>query len=198
MRYTLNFRIWHWINAIVVLGLLATVFLRKTFLSWRANSEILFNKLAEMGIEVSAEQAKVLAKSIRAEMWQWHIILGYVLAFLILYRIVLYFQDRSSKKPFSTLTPHKKGVKLLYYLVYFALFFMAISGFGIHFYAELQFTKEFVHELKEFHELAFYVVMFFVPLHIAGVVIAENRDEKGLISSMINGDELPLEITPPS
>ena len=49
MKYTLAFRIWHWLNAIVVLGLLGTVFLRKTFLSWRTNSEILMTKLSEIG-----------------------------------------------------------------------------------------------------------------------------------------------------
>ena len=76
MKYALNFRIWHWLNAAVVLGLLGTVFLRKTFLSWKTNSEILTSKLAEIDIVVTQEQAKVLAKAVRAGMWEWHIILG--------------------------------------------------------------------------------------------------------------------------
>ena len=70
MKYTLKFRIWHWLNAIVVLGLLATFFLRKTFLSWKTNSEIIMTKLSEFGVEITAAQAKVLAKAIRAEMWE--------------------------------------------------------------------------------------------------------------------------------
>ena len=85
MIYSPIFRLWHWFNAFVVLGLLGTVFLRKTFLSWRTNSEILMTKLTEFGVDISAEQAKILAKAIRAGMWEWHIILGYALAFSVLF-----------------------------------------------------------------------------------------------------------------
>jgi len=75
-KWRLDFRIWHWVNATVVLGLLGTVFLRKTFLSWRTNSELLTQKLSEINLEVTEVQAKVLAKDIRAPMREWHIILG--------------------------------------------------------------------------------------------------------------------------
>ncbi|MDO8260706.1 MAG: cytochrome b/b6 domain-containing protein, partial [Candidatus Magasanikbacteria bacterium] len=91
MKYTLKFRIWHWLNAIVILGLLGTVFLRKTFLSYKANAEILMSKLSAMGTDIAVEDAKILAKAIRAGMWEWHIILGYALAFLVIYRIFLFF-----------------------------------------------------------------------------------------------------------
>lgn len=189
MKYTLGFRIWHWLNAIVLLGLLATVFLRKTFLSWRTNSELLMTKLSEIGVEITAEQAKMLAKAVRAGMWEWHIIFGYALIFLILFRIYLHFADSSKKDDFSSLSLHKKGVKALYYLVYATLGFMAISGGVIHFYQELGLSKDFAHDIKEIHELTFYILMVFVPMHLAGLFIAENQDEKGVVSSMINGKE---------
>lgn len=187
MKYSLNFRLWHWLNAVVVIGLLGTVFLRKTFLSWRTNSEILMSKLSGMGIEITAEQAKILAKAVRAGMWEWHIILGYTLAFLVVYRIYLFFNDSTKKEAFSSLSLHKKGVQLLYYLFYATLFFMAASGLVIHFYQELQLTKEFTGDLKELHETVFNFIMFFTVVHIAGVVIADATDEKGLVSTMING-----------
>jgi Ni/Fe-hydrogenase 1 B-type cytochrome subunit len=187
MKYTLSFRIWHWLNAFVVLGLLFTVFLRKTFLSWRTNSEILLNKLADFDITITTEQAKILAKSIRAGMWEWHIVLGYALATLVLYRIYLYFKDTSHKENFSSFSLHKKGVHSLYYLLYATLFFMSISGLAIHFHESLSLTKELTHTIKEIHEAVFNIILIFVPLHIAGVVIAENKDEKGLISTMVNG-----------
>jgi len=187
MKYTLKFRIWHWLNAITVLGLLATFFLRKTFLSWRTNSEILMTKLSEIGIEITAEQAKVLAKAIRAGMWEWHIIFGYVLAFLILYRIYLFFADTSKRESFGSLDHHHKAVRISYYIVYATLIFMSVSGLAIHFYQELNLTKEFAHDIKEIHELLSYVFVFFVPLHIAGLFVAENKDEAGVVSTMING-----------
>ncbi len=187
MKYSLKFRIWHWLNAAVVLGLLGTVFLRKTFLSWRTNSEILMSQLGEMGTEITAAQAKILAKAVRAGMWEWHIILGYALTLLIAYRVYLFFKDDSQKEPFWTLTLHKKGVKSLYYLIYATLLFMSVSGLIIHFYEVLGLTKDMAHDIKEIHELVFNVIMIFVPVHIAGLVIAENSDEQGIISTMVNG-----------
>lgn len=187
MKYTIKFRIWHWLNAIVVLGLLGTVFLRKTFLSWRTNSEILMTELSEIGVEITAAQAKVLAQAIRAGMWEWHIILGYALTFLIIYRLYLFFKDTSQKDSFASLDFHKKAVRVSYYIVYATLLFMVVSGLTIHFYKELEISKDFAASLKDIHELVFNVIMIFVPLHIIGVVVADLRDEKGLVSTMING-----------
>lgn len=187
MKYTLKFRIWHWLNAIVILGLLGTVFLRKTFLSYKANAEILMTKLSDMGTDITIEDAQILAKAIRNVMWEWHIILGYALAFLVLYRICLFFTDKSIKEKFGSLTLHKKAVKISYYVVYAALIFMAASGLVIHFYEALNMSKEFAHDIKELHELVYNVILIFVPLHIAGVVVADAKDEHGLISTMVNG-----------
>jgi Ni,Fe-hydrogenase I cytochrome b subunit len=187
MKYTLKFRLWHWLNAIVVLGLLGTVFLRKTFLSWRTNSEILMTQLSQMGTEITAAQAKILAKAVRAGMWEWHIILGYALSALVLFRIYLFFKDESLKESFSSLSLHKKGVHSLYYVFYATLLFMTVSGLVIHFYQELNLSKELTHNIKEIHELVFNAIMIFTPLHIIGVIIADNTEEKGLISTMVNG-----------
>ena len=189
MKYTLKFRIWHWLNAIVVLGLLGTFFLRKTFLSWRTNSEILVMELSEMGTEITAAQAKVLAKAVRAGMWEWHIILGYALAFLVLYRIYLFFADSSEKVDFNFLDMHHKAVRVSYYVVYAILLFMSVSGLIMYFYQELGMSKDFAHDIKEIHELVAYALAIFVPLHIAGVFVADATDEKGLVSTMINGKE---------
>ncbi|MCK9472676.1 cytochrome b/b6 domain-containing protein [Sulfurimonas sp.] len=187
MKYTVGFRIWHWLNAIVVLGLLGTVFLRKTFLSYKANAEILLSKLSEIGADITIDEAKTIAKVIRDGMWEWHIILGYALAFLILYRSYLFFTDRSKVESFSSLTPHKKAVKISYYVLYATLLFMAISGFFIYFYQELGFSKESADVIKDIHEAAFNIIMIFVVLHIAGVVFADIKEEHGIISTMING-----------
>jgi Ni,Fe-hydrogenase I cytochrome b subunit len=116
-KWRWDFRVWHWLHATVILGLLGTVFLRKTFLSWRTNSELIVQKMGEFDIDVSIEEAKILAKAIRAPMWDWHIILG--------------------------------------------------------------FTREIAHDIKEIPELVFNAILIFVPLHIIGILVAENRDEGG-------------------
>lgn len=187
MKYSTSFRIWHWLNAIVILGILFTVFLRETFLSWKSNSELIMSKLAEIDIIITAEQAKVIAKAIRAGMWEWHIILGYALVALVLFRIFLYFTQSSKKQDFSSLDTHKKAVQISYYLVYGAIFFMGISGLSMYFHEYIGISEDNAHIIKEIHELVFYVILFFVPLHIIGVFVAENKDEAGIVSTMING-----------
>jgi len=192
-KWRLDFRVWHWVHATVILGLLGTVFLRKTFLSWRANSELLTQKLAEIDLAVTEAQAKVLAKAIRAPMWEWHIILGYALAALVVWRIILFFTE-SGKQNYQNLsseTLHKKMVKLGYIGIYAIILFMSISGLVIHFYEELGLLKDTAHDIKEIHELVFNAILIFVPLHIIGVIIAENRDEQDIISDMINGGSKP-------
>jgi len=171
-KWSLNFRLWHWIHAAVILGLLGTVFLRKTFLSWRINSEIIIQKLGEQGVDVTAEEAKMLAKAIRAPMWDWHIILGYGLAALVVWRIALFFTQsgKRSYQNFSKESLHKKAVKLGY--------------------IALGFTKDTVHNIKEVHELLYNALLIFVPLHIAGVIVADATEEKGIVSDMINGGKI--------
>ena len=190
-KWRLDFRVWHWIHATVILGLLGTVFLRKTFLSWRTNSEILSQKLADINMDVTIEQAKVLAKAVRTPMWEWHIILGYALVVLLIWRIALFFTQsgKENYQNFKEKNLHKKMVSLGYIGIYTTLAFMAISGFTIHFYEALGLTKEMAHEIKEIHEFVFNVVLIFVPLHIMGVIIAENRDERGIVSDMIHGGD---------
>ena len=52
MKWSVSFRLWHWLHAAVTLGLLGTVFLCKTFLGWRTNSEILMQRLASFQIDI--------------------------------------------------------------------------------------------------------------------------------------------------
>ena len=188
-KWSLNFRLWHWIHAIVMLGILGTVFLRKTFLSWKINSVILSDKLSGMDLSVTADQAKILAKSIRSPMWEWHILLGYALVALVLWRIALFFTD-SGKQNYKNLKQenlHNILVKVGYIVIYVVILFMTVSGLVIHFYQELGLVKDTVHDIAEIHELVYNALLIFVPLHIVGVFVAENRNEKGILSDMVNG-----------
>lgn len=190
-KWRLDFRLWHWINAAVVLGLLGTVFLRKTFLSWRSNAEILKEKLSGIDIEITADQASILAKAIRAPMWEWHIILGYALSVLLLWRILLFFttSGKLNYQKNQNETLHTKMVKLSYIALYTVLLFMAVTGLTMHFYEPLELTKDTLHDIKELHELVYNAILIFVPLHLIGIIVAEIRDEKGMISDMIHGGE---------
>jgi Ni/Fe-hydrogenase 1 B-type cytochrome subunit len=182
--YSLQLRLWHWLNAVVVLGLLGTFFLRKTFLSWRTNSQLLADKLSEFGVTVTAEQAAALAKAVRAPMWEWHIILGYVFAALVLWRLVMIWREGLGYAPENA---HMAWVYRGYKLLYVIMAFMAVSGILVHLYSDIGLAKETVHDIKELHELVAWSIVAFVVLHIAGVFIADNRDQKGITSKMISG-----------
>ena len=159
-------------------------------MSWRTNSEIIVNQLSSIGVDISSVQAKVIAKAIRSGMWEWHIILGYILMFLIVYRVYLFYKDDSKIDTFSSLNIHKKMVRISYFIFYGVILFMSISGFSIYFHTSIGLSDAFAHDIKEIHEAVYPVIYIFVLLHISGVVIAENRDEKGIVSSMINGEKL--------
>lgn len=190
-KWRMDFRVWHWINAFVIVGLLGTVFLRKTFLSWRTNSELLITKLSEINIDIAPEEAVKLAKAIRAPMWEWHILLGYALAILIVWRMILFFTQsgKENYKNFNEQTLHDKIVKIGYLGVYAIIVFMSITGLLMVFHEELGLLKETVEFLEEGHELAYNVILIFVPAHIIGVVAAELAKDKGIVSAMINGGE---------
>ncbi len=188
-KWSKSFRIWHWLHALVVLSLIGTVLLRKTFLSYKTNSEILIGQLVNMDINITVAQAKTLAKAVRAPMWEWHILLGYALSVLLLIRLLLFF-TQSGRNGFGALGGndlHKKLVSTGYIGIYLVLTFMSMSGLLITFHQDLGLSKAAAHDIKEIHEAIFNVVWIFVVFHIGGLIVAENRDDQGLISDMING-----------
>ena len=189
MKYSLAFRLWHWMNALVVLALVGTVLLRWTLLSKTANAQILSEKLLTMGISITDTQAITLAKSLRVELWQWHITLGFIFAGLLLLRLVLERFHAKEKTPFKELDIHHKAVEVLYCILYVVLTILAATGLLIYFSNDLGFAKDVTHTIKEVHETLYYYVAFFIPLHVVGVFIADATKEKGLVSEMIHGQK---------
>ena len=186
-QWSLCFRVWHWLTAIAIFGLLGTVLLRKTFLSWRANSDLIVTKLSSYGVTITHEQAVSIAKAIRAPMWDWHIILGYVLVALVVSRIILFFTQSGSQNyiDFDTKDLHQKAVSTVYLVFYGIIFIMSISGLILIFEDSLGLGESLEHTIKEIHEFLFNGVWIYALIHIAGVIIAENKDEKGITSTMI-------------
>lgn len=207
----LSLRLWHWLNAMVILGLLTTVLLRKTFLSWRTNSVLIQDKLTEVGTSITPELAKDIAVAIRNPLWDWHIYLGYFLAALILSRVLIaifiekkcivlkplknLFQFGQVPQTEKTEFLHYSLVKIGYGIFYLATLLMVISGFMLTFKTELNLAKELSQNIKETHELMMWFFVVFVLGHLLGVVIAENKKDAGIISDMINGGNKEDETT---
>jgi cytochrome b len=104
----------------------------------------------------------------------------------------LLFATKSGKRNYINCkekTLHKKGVSATYVAIYGLATALAISGLSIKFNGKLDLSEDMIHTIKEIHEFAFFVMLALVVAHIAGVVIAELRSEKGIVSDMINGGE---------
>lgn len=201
----LGLRLWHWLNALAIFGLLGTVLLRKTFLSWRANAALIETKLQAAGTAITPELAKDIAVSIRDPMWDWHIYLGLGLSALLVGRILVGFlvikkcpANQSLKSALDLRKVEKKDlphalhftlVKTSYAFFYLATLFMVLSGLAMTFKNELGLTKDFIGPIKEIHELMMWFFVVFVIGHLVGVVMAENRGDQGLVSDMIHGGD---------
>ncbi|MFV8258613.1 cytochrome b/b6 domain-containing protein [Bdellovibrio bacteriovorus] len=199
----LSLRVWHWLNALAILGLLGTAFLRKTFLSWRTNSALIESKLQEAGTTITPELAKDIAVSIRTPMWDWHYVLGFTLGGLMLVRVLVgifavkkcpathaaesAWNLRKVPAGQKTNAIHYTLVKSGYALFYLVTVFMVVSGLTLYFKTELGISKEALNPVKEVHELMMWFFVAFVVGHILGLVIAENRHDQGLVSDMIHG-----------
>jgi len=191
-QFTLLYRIWHWTMALSVIGLLATVALRKTFLSWRDNSALIQSKLAETGTEITAETAKMIAKAIRAPMWEWHYILGLFLAISIVIRLYMIASGRA-EMPIKTIMKAPKEdlpKHVVHLLLCFSIMFMTLTGGFYYFHDALGFAKDGVHWVKEIHEYAMYAVVGLVVMHLGGVLRHEITTKEGIVSKMIHGDEI--------
>lgn len=201
----LGLRLWHWLNAAVITGLLATVLLRKTLLSWRANSALIQEKLNAAGTTITPELAKEIAVAIRDPLWTLHVYLGFALAALLIGRfLVSVFVEKKGVNfkiftdPFRMkgLQPAEKRkvlhfnfVKIGYVAFYAVTLLMVVTGLMLNFRTDLNLSKDLAGTTKEIHEFMMWFFVLFIGGHVIGVVIAENKNDRGLVSDMIHGGD---------
>lgn len=181
---SLSFRIWHWFNALAITGLLLTVLIRKTLLSWRTNSVVISSKLEAAGHSIPTELAVDLAKTIRNPLWDWHIWLGYILGALLIIRFLIAIVGKKRTKNNN----HSPVVKFLYVVFHLMTALMVITGLLLIFKKDLgQTILSMAGLLKEIHEVSMWFFVGFIIVHIAGVIRAEYGESPGIVSDMISG-----------
>jgi Ni/Fe-hydrogenase 1 B-type cytochrome subunit len=201
-KHSILLRIWHWLTALVIGGLLTTVLFRNTFFNSSDNSKIILSKLQKSGTTISDDLAISIAKSIRQPFWEWHYFFGFTLLALVLLRIGVFFlqQNQSSNLvALSKFIPHlpKENqkdakhyliVRGVYTIYYFALTIMILTGLTLYFKTDLGLEKKLSGFVKTVHEYTMWTIMVFIIVHIIGVVKEEkNPRNKGIVSDMING-----------
>ncbi|AXK49161.1 hypothetical protein CRU87_08565 [Aliarcobacter trophiarum LMG 25534] len=189
-KRSLNLRVWHWLNSIAIIGLIFTCIFRSTWFNKNDNALIIQNKLSEFGLSLTNENAVVIAKLLRSEMWNWHYIFGFILVFLIIFRLFA-FLSRSETGILTKIKEskniHQKGAKIMHLLFYIVTFLVCLTGVLLYFRDDLNLAKSFVGFMKDMHKQSFFFYLFFIATHLFGVIVAETTTDKGLISEMFNG-----------
>jgi len=186
IKYSKIYRILHWAIAISFLLLLITIFLRLTWMNKYNVAVIIKEYLSSIDQALSQEQLIVLAKKIRQPMWDWHIYIGYVLTGLFSLRFILpFFGQMKFQNPFAkNLSIKEKFQKWTYLIFYGCVVISLVTGLIIEFG-----PKELKKPMEEIHILGIYYLIGFILLHIAGVLIAEFTDQKGIISKIVSGSK---------
>jgi cytochrome b561 len=187
--HSIGIRIWHWSNSAVITLLLATVVLRKTFLSVKENKTIIINKAQELGTVLSDSQAANIAKLIRNQMWQWHPIIGFVAIGLLLFRFIIFLKDRTKNTEVGNRSFKYKMVQNIHRLYYVILLVMGFTGSLLYWEEGLKLSEGQSRTLQNIHETLLWFFIVFILTHIIGVIKAEQGEDKGIISDMINGGQ---------
>jgi Ni/Fe-hydrogenase 1 B-type cytochrome subunit len=195
-------RLWHWLNAIVITGSLLTVLLNSTLTNSHKNAAIIKSQLQEKGVAVTAQQARSAAHEISDNVWGLHTYFGYVLAGLVVFRLLLeIFQVADQKfirklksayanyqitKHNRELARHEFWVKTLYAVFYLMIIIQVLTGLCLVFEDDVPALKA-IRAFRQIHSINMYLILGFISLHLAGVFLAERKDSPGIVSGMING-----------
>ncbi len=204
-KYSSSIRLWHWANTLVIAGSLLTVLINSTLLDRKSASALIENELHQAGANVSPEQARSAWHGLEDQVWDYHVYFGYALAALLVFRLVSEWIPRSKNGMRQQVSAairayrqhpdkamrHRLVVKLLYVTFYVVLVIMVISGLLLVFKSDLGIAKPISHSIKEVHGFCMYLVLGFIGIHVAGVFMAERKDEPGIVSGMINGRSGP-------
>jgi len=186
IKYSKIYRIIHWLIAISFLLLLITIFLRLTWMNKYNVASIIENFLSGTDQTLSQNQLIVLAKQIRKPMWNWHIYIGYVLTGLFSLRFILpVFGHMKIQNPFDKKLSTKVKLQKWMYIIFYTCTIISIATGLI---IELG-PKNLKKPMEEIHVLSIYYLISFIVIHLAGVLIAELTDQKGIISRIINGSQ---------
>lgn len=204
-KHSTSIRIWHWLTFITILFLIITVLFESTMFETRENARMVQDVLKSKNAVVTEDQARAVAHEYGDKLWDLHKYLGFGLSFLLLSRLIieitesreekiwnriknalfLYRQNATDKKELK----HYLVVKYIYTVFYMLVLYMVTTGLLMAFGPELGIERQTNHLIKEIHGFGQYLMYTFIFFHLCGVVIADLRHSKGIISGMVNGGE---------
>lgn len=202
-KYSAPLRFWHWANMIVISGSLITVLINATLNDRESINPLIKDELKNGGVAVTDQQVGGVGHALEDKVWEIHTYFGYVLAGLLLLRLILEFfqladqklirkiktayQQFQATKKNRELAKHELVVKGIYAVFYLLLTVMAVTGLFLAFEDLLAPLKAIRHSVKEVHGFCMYLILAFIAVHLIGVFLAERKESKGIVSDMING-----------
>ncbi len=200
-NHALAIRIWHWITFSLFTATIVMVLLASTLFDTRSNIALVQEQVKEKGGMVTNDQAKNVAHEYSDKLWNTHKIIGYILCFALLSRIVIEVAVSKEErilnriKQASTISAFKTGkiddskhyimVKYSYLIFYLLFFIMACTGLVLAF-EDTEFLKPIHNIAKSIHEFVQYCIYGYIVMHLVGVVMADVTNNPGIISRMIN------------
>lgn len=204
-QHSLLLRIWHWLTFLFIMGSIVTVLVNSTVLSPRENIKLVQEQLQRKGVTVTDEQAFAVSHEYEDKMWDVHKLIGFGLAALFLFRILIETVVPSEERIINkfrkakeiqrrndnnkTEYTHYLRVRLTYSIFFLLLFCMILTGLGMAFGRDLGFSRDIFRSIKNFHAFIQYLIYAFIVVHLVGVILAENGKLKGIVSGMINGNK---------
>jgi cytochrome b561 len=192
-----SIRLWHWLTAIFIFGSLITVVFGSTLFRTRNNVQMVQEQVERKGGTVTVDQARSVAHEYSDKLWMLHKYIGYGVALLLLWRIIIEFSLSSEKRlrarikyamrlPADPEQRHFLWVQYGYSIFYILIIVMGLTGLVLAF--EDQQWLDPIHDFsKETHEITQYGLYAYFAFHIVGVIRADVTKYGGIISRMING-----------
>lgn len=198
-RYTAALRLWHWGNALVITGLLSTIWFMRVIIDVRGLRPKIRELAAQSGITLSLEQAKAISKLVSHRIWDYHIYLGVALAGLLALRVLAELTAAGRQRFGYRLRQARAEagaatlVKYSYLAFYLMLVVMVSTGLGILYADKVAWLAPWEETLKDIHTVDMYLIIGFLFIHVVGVVANELTKRRNVTSEMIHGGALEEE-----
>ena len=204
-KHSRSMRLWHWSIVLIILGSLTTVLLAKTLFNTKAIIPLVKESLQQSNVVITDIQARSVAHEFNDQIWKWHIYFGYVLAGLLLFRILFEFFQPKDQKIIPLLKnslralrlpnndsgeiKHYFIVKCTYILFYFSLFVQTCTGLFMVYSDNIDRLQHIRNTASDIHSVFMWVIITYIVVHVGGVILAELGKNKGIVSGMIHGKE---------
>jgi Ni/Fe-hydrogenase 1 B-type cytochrome subunit len=201
-KNSLAIRIWHWVTFLGFAASLTTVLLGSTLFKTRKNVSAVMDWVAEKGGTLTKDQAWNVAHAYSDKLWDTHKIIGYILCFLFLTRLIIELrqkkEDKLKNRIQTALSFHSTNeteivernhyvlVKRGYLIFYILFLCMGLTGLILAF-EDVDFLRPLHKTASSLHSFFQYGIYAYILLHLIGVVRADLNKNKGIVSGMING-----------